>query len=207
MKAFIAITSLVAASAVSAQSFVAGWDFDNTSLTATSQVAQWGEQAGSADFAWAHAQAGGPPFFTPAEYAISASFNDTSANDSFSFLAGGVDSITGFDAFSDNFGAAEQGIEFQADNTVTISFDGSSYTSLSLVFAQSVDGGTNWTQQTVDLSAFDGVANAQYQINLGATDVAWDNVAITGTVVPEPSTYAAIFGAIALAVAAVRRRK
>lgn len=208
MKAYIAIATFAAVSAVNAQSFVAGWDFDDTSLAAANQLAQWGEQAGSADFAWAHAQAGIPPLsFDPAEFAISASFNDVTANDSFSFLAGGVDSITGFDAFSDNFGAAEQGIEFQADNTVTISFDGSGFESLSLVYAQSTDGGSSWTQQTVDLSSLDGISNAQYQVNLGASNVAWDNVAITGSAVPEPSTYAAIFGAVALAFAAVRRRK
>lgn len=42
---------------------------------------------------------------------------------------------------------------------------------------------------------------------LDANNFALDNVVVNGTVVPEPSTYAAIFGAIALAFAAVRRRK
>ncbi len=39
------------------------------------------------------------------------------------------------------------------------------------------------------------------------TGVTFDNLQVSGTVVPEPSTYAAIFGAIALAFAAVRRRR
>lgn len=39
------------------------------------------------------------------------------------------------------------------------------------------------------------------------TGVNFDNLQISGTVVPEPSTYAAIFGAIALGFVAYRRRK
>lgn len=68
-----------------------------------------------------------------------------------------------------------------------------------------------------DISALDGVAAAKLVFSLNAAlndtgaNIIFDNIAIGGTgtisAVPEPSTYAAIAGALALAFAAYRRRK
>ena len=81
-------------------------------------------------------------------------------------------------------------------------------------------GGSN--DGSIDISALDGASVARITFttslytgggNTGAGNLIVDNIGITGavgstvSVVPEPSTYAAIFGVIALAVAAYRRRK
>ena len=69
---------------------------------------------------------------------------------------------------------------------------------------------TSDTLGTVDLSAFEGgLANIDFTFaDFSGIDNAFlDNIQITGTAVPEPSTYAAIFGVIALGIAVARRRK
>ena len=84
-----------------------------------------------------------------------------------------------------------------------------------------VDFGTG--NQTVSLGLAEGVAdfnnitslsnvsNAQISLTFSGFDgvevAALDNFQITGTVVPEPSTYAAIFGVFALVFVAYRRRR
>jgi hypothetical protein len=63
---------------------------------------------------------------------------------------------------------------------------------------------------TIDLGAFEGgVANIDFTFAnfSGAENSFLDNIQVVGTAVPEPSTYAAIFGVIALGFAACRRRK
>ena len=77
-----------------------------------------------------------------------------------------------------------------------------------------VNGGAQ-SDMTIDLSSVTADANSTVNavrfefVNLAVGErVGLDNVHVTGSaVVPEPSTYAAIFGVIALAIAAVRRRK
>ena len=88
----------------------------------------------------------------------------------------------------------------------TFSLDASNYTSLALLYAVSSDSDpANYSAVSVDISSLDGNATATYQLTTAAS-ASYDNFIITGTV-PEPSTYAAIFGALALAIAVVRRRK
>lgn len=53
----------------------------------------------------------------------------------------------------------------------------------------------------------DATQTAFFKFDFGGTDLAVDNVGITGTVVPEPSAFAAIAGALALGAVAVRRRR
>ena len=65
------------------------------------------------------------------------------------------------------------------------------------------------SNSAIDLTAAGNVQYIKFSVgavNSGA-ELYLDNVSITGTVVPEPSTYAAIFGVVALAIAAYRRRK
>jgi hypothetical protein len=67
---------------------------------------------------------------------------------------------------------------------------------------------STFNQYTVDLPAafYDAESTLRGVVN-GSNTFAIDNVQFNGTVVPEPSTYAAIFGVIALGFAAYRRRK
>ena len=206
MKNVILISLFGAAVSLSAQSFVAGWDFDNVGAAASNQVANWGEQAGSADLTWTHSAAN-PPVTFVAEYGISNAYNDTVANDSFTgVFAGNVDPQNGFSKFSDGpVAASEAGFNsLSATDTMTLSFDASNFESLELRFA--LNTGSGYTLQTVNLGSLDGIAAAEYSFTT-ASGASYDNFMVTGTVVPEPSTYAAIFGAVALAVAAYRRRK
>ena len=205
MKNIIIAAILATAASVNAQTFVAGWDFDGVAGDATSATANWGAQAGSATASWTNLPA--PNFFTPAEFGISLANNSAAINNSFTFLATGVDSTTGFDQFSDNVGGAEQGFQsFTGDDTFTLSFDGTNWTNLQLTYAFAPTQGGAFSAQTVDLTSQDGVALASYSFT-PATNGVYDNFAITGTAVPEPSAYAAILGVIALGFVATRRRK
>ena len=204
MKKVIYLLGLGAALNMSAQSFVAGWDFDGVGAADTSHTANWGEQAGSALLTWTHDVAAPP--FTPAEFVVGGT-NDTTASDSFTgVFVGDVDPQFGFANFSDGPVAASQAAFVSSSNSDTLSFafDGSGFTGLSLRYG--LDTGSGYSVQTVDLSAFDGNAAASYQFTT-ANGASYDNFAITGTVVPEPSAYAAIIGAVALAFVASRRRK
>ena len=170
-------------------------------------TSNWGDQAGSALLSWTHSPAGGPPFFTAAEFGLDLSFNSGVVNNSFTFLAGGIDTNTGFDQFSDNFGAAEQGFQaLSSSDSLSFSFNASGLESLQLSFAYDATGSGTFAVETIDLSAFDGNATALYQFNT-VNGARYDNFAITGTAVPEPSTYAAIAGMLALGFAAYRRRR
>jgi hypothetical protein len=66
------------------------------------------------------------------------------------------------------------------------------------------------TAYNVDLSALSGNANATFTLSFSdfsvAENVVLDNFQFTATPVPEPSAFAAIFGVIAMGVAASRRR-
>lgn len=199
----IALISALAASSLSAQSFVAGWDFDGVAADATSAVANWGEQSGVATASWTNAPLDPPNSFV-AEYGVSTAFNDDSINDAFGF----VDSATGFTAFSQNFNnSGEFGFQsLTSDDTFSLSFDGSNFSSLELTFAFATDEGESFSVQTVDLSSFDGNASAVYNFAPAENGV-YDNFIVTGTVVPEPSSFAAIAGALALGFVALRRRR
>jgi len=70
--------------------------------------------------------------------------------------------------------------------------------------------GTSATAYSVDLSAIDGVSTLYVRGTLSGLDnnLSYiDNVAFNGSAVPEPATYAMIFGFVALGFAASRRRK
>jgi len=208
MKKITLLALLVSASSLSAQSFVAGFDFDNTNLNAQTSTANWGAQTGSATLSWTHALANFTTTFSN-EFGIAGANNSPTINDTFTFLEGNVDSITGFNQFSDGplFGAAEQGFQsLTGDDSMTLVFDGSLWTDLSLTFAFAPTQGGSFTVETVDLSAFNGVSLAEYTFTPLLNGV-YDNIALTGTAVPEPSTYAALLGACALALATVRRRR
>lgn len=203
------ITALIAtAASASAQSFVAGWDFDNAGAADLSSTANWGAQSGSALASWTHSPANPPIVFT-SEFGLDALNNSDVVNNSFTFLATGQDPATGFTGFDGNDipSTVKAGFQsFTADDSFTLSFDGSLWQDLELTYAFASSQGGVFSVQTVDLSSFDGVAAADYVFTPALNGV-YDNFAITGTAVPEPSSYAAIFGVIAIAFVASRRRK
>jgi len=94
-------------------------------------------------------------------------------------------------------------------------------TSSSLIWEYSVDGGAsflgletdditeNASAFSVNLSSVTGQSSAIFRGTLSGLDsnvFFLDNVEVSGTVVPEPSTYAALLGVLALAFVAYRRR-
>jgi hypothetical protein len=207
MKNVLFIAALAATSALSAQSFVAGWDFDSVASDASQMTSNWGDQASSALLSWTHGAQGGPPTFTPPEFAIDPAYNSAVVNDSFTFLTGGIDTNTGFDQFSDNFGQGEYGfLASSSSDTFSFSFDGSGFESLELLFAYDATGSGTFVTEEVDLSAFNGNGSALYQFTT-LSGARYDNFAITGTAVPEPSAFAAIAGVLAIGFAALRRRR
>jgi hypothetical protein len=208
MKRLTLLALIIGASSLNAQSFIAGFDFDGTVQDASSITANWGAQIGSATLAWSHAQVNIPVTFN-AEFGISTANNSAVINDTFTFLEGNVDSITGFNQFSDGpfVLVAEQGFQsFTGDDTLTLSFNGTLWTDLSLSYAFAPTQGGSFSVQTVDLTSFNGVTAAEYVFTPSLNGV-YDNFALVGTAVPEPSTYGAIFGTIALAFAISRRRR
>jgi hypothetical protein len=208
MKKTILLISLVAASSLSAQSFVAGWDFDNVNAAAPSATANWGLQSGSAIVSWTHTGANPPIVFT-SEFDVTSGAESETVNTSFTFLTGGVDPGTGYTAFTgDDYGAtAKQGWASNVDGeTFSVSFSGTGWTGLQLRYAYSATSDmADFALTTVDLSAFDGVASAVYDFNPTAGGL-YDNFAITG-VVPEPSQFGAIAGLMVLGLAVIRRRR
>lgn len=69
--------------------------------------------------------------------------------------------------------------------------------------------GAGQSDMTIDLTGLGEVSNVRLEFaGVGANErIGLDNVHIAGSAVPEPSAYAAVVGALALAFVAVRRRK
>ncbi|MGB0259461.1 MAG: PEP-CTERM sorting domain-containing protein, partial [Coraliomargarita sp.] len=138
--------------------------------------------------------------------------------------------------FGLRFGTGAEGEEFvfALDTTtfgdISLTFDAQTNNGSSdLQFAYSANGGASYTNfgsavtvgsssalQTVDMSAADaieGISQALIKVSIsglsGAETLSLDNVQVlsAGSAVPEPSSFAAIFGGLALAFAAARRRK
>jgi hypothetical protein len=208
MKNIIIASVLATAASLNAQSFVAGWDFDGANINATSSNANWGDQVGSATASWTHGLADFVTVFEN-EFGISPQNDSATINNTFAFLATGSDSTTGYSAFSQDDLPSKAKSGFQSgtgDDTFTLSFSGTGWESLSLSYATAPSQGGTFTVTTVDLGAFDGLALASYDFT-PAADATYDNFAITGTAVPEPSAFAAIAGVLAIGFAALRRRR
>jgi hypothetical protein len=130
-------------------------------------------------------------------------------------------STGGFFDFSVNAGGNPfTDIEFRFGASITQAGAGGSTVGISY----SLDGGSNFISlgtelidtlqasggQQVSTSVLSDVTNdITFRVGFNNIDtgVNFDNLQVSGTVVPEPSTYAAIFGAIALGFVAYRRRK
>jgi hypothetical protein len=197
MKLLLTLTTLVALTiSASAQSFLAGWDFDSVAIDARSHSSNWGTEA--ATLSYDHAGINIPISFT-ADYGISTAYNSAIVGNDFVL---GADSITGFTSFSGNDlpTTAKQGVNFTGPGTVSINWSNALDASGGSITYASLDSGV-WSTVTDTLAA--GASSYSFAAN----GFAIDNVQITGTVVPEPSTYALIAGFVAFIIVAIRRRK
>ena len=136
-------------------------------------------------------------------------------------LASNATSTGGFFDFGVNAGAGNQfdNIEFGFGASITQAGE----STVSVLY--SLDGGTNFTSlgtQAINTTQASGgqavsilldpsitASDITFRVNFDDIDTGanFDNLQVSGTVVPEPSTYAAIFGVIALGFVAYRRRK
>jgi hypothetical protein len=236
MKKILILAALTAAAtAASAQSYIAGLNFTDIS-TGTSDVAfDKGSQAdlftlniqtnaedngsvfGFTDTGWAalndnftdgtnNVSAGATTAFavTVKEafgFAPSSSlFGGTSA------FAQGFSNNNGISFVKNTNGFFTIGLSQGIDNLV-LGFDvaGVDIGNL-LVNGQTVGVTTSAANQEVSLGNL-GAGLITFDLTGLANGATFDNFMISGTVVPEPSTYAAIFGVVALGFAAYRRRR
>ena len=197
MKLLLTLTTLVALTiSASAQSFLAGWDFDSVAIDARSHSSNWGTEA--ATLSYDHAGINIPISFT-ADYGISTAYNSAIVGNDFVL---GADSITGFTSFSGNDipTTAKQGVNFTGPGTVSINWSNALDASGGSITYASLNSGV-WS------TVSDTLAAGASSYSFAANGFAIDNVQITGTVVPEPSTYALIAGFVAFIIVAIRRRK
>ena len=199
------------ATEASAQTFIAGYDFDGLALNAQTATANFGIQSGSAALSWTHDPQGGPPTFTAPDFFLISTANSLVINDAFTFADNNVDPITGFTNFSDNTTSRELGFRsLSATDTFTFTFDGSGFTDLELIYAfdaDGINGAGGFALETLDLSSQNDTAAATFALTT-ADEALYDNFAIVGTpiVVPEPSAFAALLGLASVAFVGLRRR-
>jgi hypothetical protein len=215
----LAIASCVAFSLASAQSLVSAWDFnypssfggldvDGDFAADSSAAATWGETSNI--FSWTGMNANG--LSNDAQLDSNQLLRPqqlVTMNDGFGWLVAAGDSasanmfldldLAGFAAAELTFAAGSQ--NGPIDLLVNV---GGDVTNIGLTAGQDA-------LFTVDISTLAGLSNAQVGFSFanftGTDNAVMDNIQVTGTVVPEPSAFAAIFGALALGFTAIRRRR
>ena len=224
-KTLIASAALAAASYANAQvQFVAAWDFSSpsgfTSLDVNADFVDETElaadYAGSGLFQWSNVTTDSSGFFPSAN--LTSNTADIVADDSgltslgagSGFLVAANPDTSATLTFSnlDFTGLTGATIDFAA---MTQNFDGLATINLGGGLSGSINLTGSDAAYSFDASALDGLANASFSLTFsnfsGVENIALDNFQITGTAVPEPSTYAAIAGTLVLAFAMCRRRK
>ena len=188
------LTSFSLLFSVNAQSFLAGFDFDDLGLSDTSVSSNWGTT--SATLSFDHAAANFVTKFSN-DWQTSGSYDSPVVGINF---INGVDPLTGYSSFAGNdTGAAMQGINFVGPGTVTINW-GLALTDTGTVSYSKLEGGS-WTTETVSVNS----GETSYAFSANGFGI--DNIQLIGTVVPEPSTYALILGFAAFLLGAMRKRQ
>ena len=133
------------------------------------------------------------------------------AGGSKSLSISGIDT-TGFQAgsFKLTFGAYKSSTSSTfSELTLTHSTDGTLFTAIPIPAQPTGEGTSIWRSITLSGLALPMIGNLHLKwTNSATTGVAFriDDISLTGTAIPEPSTYAAIAGLIALLGAELRRR-
>ncbi|HAV14087.1 MAG TPA: hypothetical protein DCX06_11445 [Opitutae bacterium] len=155
------------------------------------------------------------PFNDLGSYALLTNSGQSFTND----LSLGIDdnisvvfaaNVTGQGAGADDWTLNFAAMDSLNTSTVSweISTDGSNYTSLGLQSSlTTTDSGFSVTSALADGSDQVFFRGTFADIELGTSRAVFDNVGISGTVVPEPSMFAAIAGVVALGFASLRRRR
>ena len=202
-KAIITSLALAAVATASAQdSIIAAWDFDGADPNGQSEFANWGTETGIATLAWTHDLSSFIPPSTaiPAEFGLSGAFNSPVTGNAFADFGIATDPGTGFTTFDQN-DAANAVLGFNSlssDDFFNVTLDASGFEGLTLSYVVN-------SSEIASLALADNFSGT-FQLE-AAANTTYDNFIVTGTVVPEPSTYAAIAGALALGFAAYYRRK
>lgn len=216
----------LALSLATAQQFVAAWDFDGSGVsgvgagdggldtdgnfTLDSSDFVSADYSGSGLFSWTGLDtnaSGFQPNIISTNATDDVAGGVTTLGGGFSFLVSasadagdsftlsGLD-FTGLESANLSFGAQVQNF----DGSATVNVGGS---------ATALSGAD--TEYNVDISSLDGLANQSIQFTFanfsGVENMVFDNFQVTATAVPEPSSFAALAGALALGFVATRRRK
>lgn len=212
MKKIILIAAIAASmtASVNAQSLVAGWDFNYTAsfggldidgdfVPDTSAAATYG----SGTFSWANQTTSGL-------------VNAANLSSNNLLRPAELDTMgAGFGWLVDANGSSSAVLTFTVDLTglqdAELSFAHAGENgSFDITVAGQLFNPASDALGIVDLDPFEGgMANIDFTFSnfSGTENFFLDNVQVVGTVVPEPSAYAAIFGGLALMITVLRRRK
>jgi hypothetical protein len=157
--------------------------------------------------------ADGNPFNDSSSYAFLTNSGQGFTNNLSLGIDGNISVVFEANVFGQAAGASDWTLNFAALDSLNtssvsweISTDGSSYTSLGLTSSlTTTDSAFSVTSALADGSDQVFFRGTFADIEVGTSRAIFDNVGISA--VPEPSTYAAIFGVFALGFAAYRRRR
>jgi hypothetical protein len=226
----ILLAAGVALCGVAQAATIAKWTFETSLpfLTDSSTIGSISAEVGTGTASGVHASSA-TDWSNPVgnNSAESFSVNTWAQNDYFQFTAStvGFSNITfSFDQTRSNTGPSAFKVAYSTDGTSFTNLPNGSYTVVNaLTFSDSTTG-TSWsstklatnTSYSFSLSAISVVNNASNVyvrliqtatgVNASGTSRV-DNVEIAGTAIPEPSTFAAILGGVALLGVAARRRR
>lgn len=139
---------------------------------------------------------------------------------SFTISAANPSDVLDLDSFTIDIGGSSDAGNYTANFLIQSSVDGfgSSNPTVTLTpDSKQIFSGAgrqlSASSATVSGSSFDAVSSIEFRIyawdTVNNTDQIdrFDNVVVSGTVIPEPATYAALFGVATLALIAIRRRR
>lgn len=205
--------------------FVAAWDFTSpsgfTSLDVNEDFIDETElaadYAGSGLFQWSGVTTDSSGFgFTGGNFNEVNSADIVADNSGLSQLGDGTGFVVAAQQDAGTALLTFTGLNFAGLSGATLdfaagvqNFDGATTLNFGGDLSGSIDLSGVGTRYTVDLASLEGLSNATFNMSFtnfsGAENVVLDNFQFTA--VPEPSAFAAIFGAVALGFAAVRRRR